>query len=184
MSKAATLKGVGVIGLSLVGSLLCYQLYKSTQPPLPEEQVPKVELFSLFDAEADARENVAAARAHATRRGKFLIVIFGANWCMDCRTLYRRLNSREVADYTDDLFDFAHVDVGNFDRNLDVTKDLGVSLERGIPVALAFNRDGALIGTTNNGELDPARFYSSKQILRFVRNIAERSKIVAPDSAD
>ena len=39
-----------------------------------------------------------------------------------------------------------------------------------------------MIGTTNEGQLEPARRYTSKQILRFVRDIAERSQITTPDS--
>jgi len=34
----------------------------------------------------------------------------------------------------------------------------------------------------HNGELVPARRYSSKQILKFARDVAERSRIAAPDS--
>ena len=45
-------------------------------------------------------------------------------------------------------------------------------------------RDGTLLGTTNDGQLEPARYYSSKQILKFVRDIAERQRIVAPDAID
>ena len=135
-----------------------------------------------YDESTDARAMVADARRRAAEEGKFLMITFGANWCMDCRTLYRNLQSDEVMAYARDLFQFANVDVGNFDRNADVAKMLGVELTRGIPVAIFFDPDGNEIGTTNAGELDTARLYSSKQILRFVRNIAERSLIAAPDS--
>ncbi len=42
--------------------------------------------------------------------------------------------------------------------------------------------DGQVIGTTNEGQLEPARRYSSKQILKFMRDITERSRILAPDA--
>ena len=57
-----------------------------------------------------------------------------------------------------------------------------MSLTRGIPFAIFFDLQGQLIGTTNEGQLEPARRYSSKQILKFVRDIAERSRILAPDA--
>ena len=75
-----------------------------------------------------------------------------------------------------------NVDVGKFNQNADLAKELGVTLFRGIPVAIFFDPEGQVIGTTNEGQLEPARRYTSKQILRFVRDIAERSQITTPDS--
>lgn len=137
-----------------------------------------------YDGDADASLEVAAARAAAVQDGKFLMVTFGANWCMDCRNLHRILHTEEVEDYTRDLFSFFNVDVGKFNQNRNVAEALGVSLSRGIPVAIFFDPQGRVIGTTNEGQLEPARRYTSKQILKFVRDIAERSRVAAPDSVD
>ncbi len=136
-----------------------------------------------YDADMDAWKAVARARELAVAGKKFLMVTFGANWCMDCRNLHRRLRSEDVSEYTRDRFLFVNVDVGKFNQNADLAKELGVTLSRGIPVAIFFGPDGAVIGTTNEGQLEPARRYTSKQILRFVRDIAERSRITVPDSA-
>lgn len=135
-----------------------------------------------YNGDEDASAEVTAGRAAAMREKKFLMVTFGANWCRDCRNLHRTLHSDEVEDYTKDLFQFVNVDVGKFNQNRQVADGLGVSLSRGIPVAVFFDPQGQVIGTTNKGELEPARRYSSKQILKFVRDIAERSRIAAPDA--
>jgi len=135
-----------------------------------------------YDESADARSRLSAARENALEEKKFLMVTFGANWCMDCRNLHRNLNSEDVTAYTSGLFDFVNVDVGKFNRNLDVAAELGVTLSKGIPVAIVFDPDGNVIGTTNEGELEPARHYSSKQILRFVKDIVEQSRITYPDA--
>lgn len=148
-----------------------------SEPPLDPISLP-------YDEQADAPVEVAAAREAAREAHKFLMITFGANWCLDCRTLYRHLKSSEVAAYTDGLFDFASVDVGKFNRNRDLAEELGVDLSRGIPVAIFYDPTGRVIGTTNEGQLEHARFYSSKQILRFVRDIAERARIAAPDSVN
>ena len=112
------------------------------------------------------------------------MITFGANWCTDCRTLYHNLKTDDVMAYTDSVFHFANVDVGEFDRNKDVAEELGIELARGIPVAIFFDAAGNKIGTTNDGQLETARFYTSKQILKFVRDIAERSSIQAPDAVE
>jgi len=137
-----------------------------------------------YDGEADAASMVSAARIEARADRKFLMVTFGANWCLDCRTLHHHLNSEPVVGYARDLFRFVNVDVGKFNQNRDVVESLGVSLSRGIPVAVFFDPEGQVIGTTNEGQLEPARRYSSKQILKFVRDIAERDRILSPDSVE
>ena len=135
-----------------------------------------------YDENADAWAAVNSGREKALQDRKFLMVTFGANWCFDCRTLHRHLNSGDVADYSTDLFYFVNVNVGKINQNTDIAADLGVTLSKGIPVAIFFNPDGQVIGTTNEGQLEPARHYSSKQILKFIKDIAERSRILAPDA--
>lgn len=130
----------------------------------------------------DAPATVAAAREQALGDGKFLMVTFGANWCLDCRTLYHHLRNPEVQAFTANTFDLVNVNVGKFNINVDLATDLGVDLRRGIPVAIFFGPDGEVIGTTNEGHLEPARYYTSRQILKFVRDIVEKSLIAAPDS--
>jgi thioredoxin-related protein len=135
-----------------------------------------------YDEKADARRVVDEARAQALGQNKFLMVVFGANWCMDCRNLHRMLKSKDVQEYSKDRFLFTNVNIGKFNENLDLANELGVSLEKGIPVAIIFDTNGKVIGTTNEGQLEPARRYSSKQILKFVRDVAQRAQIAAPDS--
>lgn len=133
-----------------------------------------------YDESADARSELIAARQKALKAEKFLMVTFGANWCMDCRNLHRILKNEEVQTYTSGLFDFVNVDIGKFNKNADIASELGVTLTKGIPVAIVFDPAGNVIGTTNEGQLEPARRYSSKQILRFVKDIAEKTRIVSP----
>ena len=57
------------------------------EPPFGEDDLP-------YAADVDAASMVAEARVRAERESKFLMVTFGANWCLDCRTLHRRLQSK------------------------------------------------------------------------------------------
>ena len=148
-----------------------------TLPPLDTTQGP-------YSGADDASDEIVIARADARDQRRFLMVTFGANWCYDCRNLHRQLETEEVRAYTDGLFNFVFVDVGKLNQNRDVAASLGVSLTRGIPVAIIFDRDGSLLGSTNDGELEPARYYTSQQILKFVRDIAERQRVIAPDSVE
>jgi thioredoxin 1 len=137
-----------------------------------------------YDGQADGRKMVDEARQKALQEKRILMVTFGANWCQDCRTLHRNLETAVVTAYTADLFHFVNVDVGKFNQNTVIANELGVSLKKGIPVAIFFDVNGQVIGTTNEGQLEPSRLYSSSQILKFVRDVAERSRILAPDAVE
>ena len=165
-------------GLREDNLLLSDDLFGVREPVEPAQS----DLIFPYKDVVDARAEVAAARAAAIQDRRFLMITFGANWCVDCRTLCKTLGSEDVVEYTKDRFTFVNVYVGEFNRNIDLAFDLGVTLGRGIPVAIFYDPSGEVIGTTNGGELEPARLYTSKQILRFVKDIAERSEILAPDA--
>ncbi|HUA63261.1 MAG TPA: thioredoxin family protein [Verrucomicrobiae bacterium] len=133
-----------------------------------------------YRPDADARKDVAAAQARARASHKVVMVIFGANWCEDCRVLHNNLDSAALHDYVQSHFEVVSVDVGQFDKNLDVVKSAGADLKKGIPVAAFLSSDGALIGTTNNGELEPSRKYGAQQVLRFLREVVDNHKITTP----
>lgn len=158
------------------------QLFEELLSPRPNYDPLADQADLPYDSEADARTEITEARSRAMHDGKYLMVTFGANWCPDCRNLHRQLKSDLVESYTRNQFLFVNVDVGKFNQNTQLAEELGVSLRRGIPVAIFFDKNGDLIGTTNNGELEPARRYTSQQILKFVRDVAERSRILAPDA--
>lgn len=158
------------------------QLFEELLSPKLNYNTPAEPGSLPYDGKTDARAAVRNARERARQEGKILMVVFGANWCPDCRNLHRQLKSDVVRSYTADRFLFLNVDVGKLNQNRDLAQELGVSLSLGIPVAIFFDATGRVIGTTNNGELEPSRYYTSPQILKFVRDVAERSRILAPDA--
>jgi len=133
-----------------------------------------------YDSRADARADIAAGKARAEATGKLLMVTFGANWCPDCLTLHKNLEDPLTRDYAQSMFEIVNVDVGEFDKNADVAKELGVAVN-GIPLAVFFSPDGRPIGDTRRGELEPSRHYTSREILGFLREVAEYRRVVSPD---
>ena len=78
------------------------------------------------------------ARAEARLNHKVLMVEFEADWCSDCRALSRSLQERGIRDYLTRHVEALHVDVGQFNQNLDIARSLGVDVNQGIPVAVFF----------------------------------------------
>jgi len=152
---------IAVAGVTRSASLLEGQSYQ----PYSEGKVSK--------------EKVDKALAKARSQQKFLMVEFGANWCEDCVVLAQTLEKGDTRKYFKTHFEVLRVDVGRFDRNLEIAKTLGVEMNA-IPTAVFFAPDGERVGATNKGELEPARKYGAKQIYEFLKDVAERRVITSP----
>jgi thioredoxin 1 len=129
---------------------------------------------------ASAASDIQKARERAKGSGRLLMVVFGGNWCPDCRALDSRLHEQPVRDYVEKRFEIVNVNIGEMNANLDIAKDLGVSLKKGVPAAAFYTSDGKQVGITNAGELEPARQYDAKQVLTFLRQVAEQHVIEKP----
>ena len=95
---------------------------------------------------------IAEARARATRDHKFLMVEFGADWCSDCAQLSKSLEDERRRDQFRKEFELLHLDVGEFNRNLDIAKSLGIDVTEAIPTAAFFppNSDQPIIKRGTN----------------------------------
>ena len=129
---------------------------------------------------ANAPADLKAARERAARSGKLLMVIFGGNWCADCRVLHQRLDESPVREYVQKHYEIVGINIGEMDANLQIAADLGVTLKKGVPAAGIFDSKGKAVGCTNQGEIEAARGYSAQQVLTFLRNIAEKGLIEKP----
>lgn len=102
------------------------------------DQLP-VPLPAPYRADADATAEVDAALARAKKRGKPLIVDFGANWCVDCRVLAGVIALPEMKPWMARHFELVHVDVGRFDANLDLVRRFGLRQLRGAPSLVIYD---------------------------------------------
>jgi len=78
-----------------------------------------------YDEAANAKADVERALAMASTTKRSVLVIFGANWCEDCRALDVSLKNTRNAELVAKEFVVVKVDVGNFDRNLGLAAQYG-----------------------------------------------------------
>ena len=131
--------------------------------------------------DADARHDLAEARERAASAHHLVMVIFGGNWCPDCVVLHRSLETGATHVYASQHFEFVAVNIGRFDRNLDLANELGVTLKKGVPAAVILEADGTVIGRTMNGELEASRNYTPAQILGFMQDVVEKHTVAFPN---
>ena len=112
---------------------------------------------SIYDEHADAHAQVAAAIAEASRTGKNIVLDFGANWCGDCHALDAQMQQPDLAGLIAKSYVVIHVDVGRFDKNLDLARKYGIPLRKGIPALAVLDSHGKLLFSQDQGQFEDAR---------------------------
>jgi protein disulfide-isomerase len=129
-----------------------------------------------YDESADARMAVQHALAAAKESRVPVFVIFGANWCEDCRALDLAIKNGRNAELLARQFKVVKVDVGRFDRNLDLAAAYGNPIKKGIPAAVVLSPNNDVLYATRAGELADARRMSETGIYDFLSNVVQTTK--------
>lgn len=129
-----------------------------------------------YDEAADAKTEITAALADAQRAKVPLIVVFGANWCGDCKMLDTAFKSGASAPLIAKNFKVVKVNVGRFDRNVDIAESYGVPLKSGIPAVAILSEQGKVTYATRAGELADARKMGDDGVYEFFKKVAAPGK--------
>lgn len=86
-----------------------------------------------YDEDANAGAALVAARARAKAANKLLLIDFGGNWCADCRILSGVMEQPEMRPFLKRHYEVLDVDVGLFNRNMDLITHYGLRQVRGVP---------------------------------------------------
>jgi len=130
----------------------------------------------MYNETADAKAEIKQALAQAATTGVPVLVIFGANWCGDCRMLDNTFKHGPSAPLIAKSFKVVKVDVGRFDRNVDIAEGYRVPLKKGIPAVAVLSPQGKLLYATEGGELADARKMGDQGVYDFFARIATSAK--------
>jgi protein disulfide-isomerase len=125
-----------------------------------------------YDESADAPAQIEAALVEAGQAKVPVLVVFGANWCGDCKVLDLAFKEGASAPLIAEKFRVVKVNVGRFDRNVDVAERYGVPLKSGIPAVAVLSAQGQVVYATKAGELANARKMGEKSIYDFFAEVA------------
>ena len=126
-----------------------------------------------YDEQADARADINTAVARAAKEGKQVLVVYGANWCKDCLALNKGFGQGHLGGAVDKRFVTVKVNVGRFDKNVDLANQMGVTLKKGIPTVAVLGADGQVLGTTKGGELADARNLGEDAVMRVLESLGK-----------
>ncbi len=114
-------------GLAATAPAVSIQSFAQLKLPLPYP----------YDEKADANTAVAAAKAQAKAQHKLLVIDLGGNWCGDCRILAATMDLPELKAFVDAHYEVITVDVGRFDKNLQIPAHYGITQRlEGVPALL------------------------------------------------
>ena len=120
-----------------------------------------------YDEKADAHQRITAAIAEASKAHKNVILVFGANWCGDCRALDAQMHKEELAALIATNYEVVKIDVGRFNKNRDIGEQYHMPLKHGIPALAVLDPRGKLLYAMEQGQFSDARHMSYESIKEF-----------------
>jgi protein disulfide-isomerase len=124
-----------------------------------------------YDETANAKLEIQHALTQVASNKTPIIIVFGANWCPDCRVLDLAMKNGASAPLLARDFKIVKVDVGHMDKNIDVAKEYGVPLKKGIPTVAIISASNQALYVTREGELADARKMGDQGIYEFFKRV-------------
>ena len=136
---------------------------------------PKLDIASLadlpvvertpYDSNADATAAVDAAFARAKTSGKRVLIDLGGNWCPDCIVLANLMQLPEMKSFMTAHFEIVSVDVGRFDKNLQIPARFGLTQRlEGVPSVIVAEPDGTFVNPGRIAALADVRHMTPQAI--------------------
>src|SRR6267154_5126557 len=151
---------LGFAASGLGATLACGQA-KQGLPAPTERRV-------IYPENVDAKAEIAESLASAAKTHRLVILVFGGNWCYDCHALDAAFRSAEIAPIVNKNFVVVHVNIGEYDKNLDLAEKYDVPLKRGVPASAVLASDGTLLYSQKQGEFESAKRISKEDVVAFL----------------
>ncbi len=123
---------------------------------------------TLYPDPALAKPQIAAALKTAAREHKRVLLDFGGNWCADCIVLDMYFHNAENLPLLEKNFVLVHVNVGEYDANLDVAQKYEIPLKKGVPAIAVLSDKGKLLYSQRGGEFEAMRRMDASAVTKFL----------------
>ena len=161
MRRILVSAALSVLAMSRLGAPVACGQARQGLPAPTERRV-------IYPENVDAKAEIAEALASAAKTHRRVILVFGGNWCYDCHALDAAFRSAEIAPMVNKNFVVVHVNIGEYDKNLDLAEKYGVPLKRGVPASAVLGSDGTLLYSQKQGEFESAKRISKEDVVAFL----------------
>lgn len=131
--------------------------------PQPVESQP-----NLYPDPSEARADIGLALSVARREHRHVLLDFGGNWCYDCHVLDATFHYPEVARILEANYVVVHINIGQYDANLDLAEKYQIPLKKGVPSLAVLDSKGRLLVSQRNGDFENTTRIGLKDVESFL----------------
>ena len=100
-------------------------------------------------------------------KGKQPVVIFGGNWCPDCRILEGTLAMPTIKKFLQQHYQVMHIDIGRYDRNMELMDHLNIESKKGVPRVVILDLEKNIMNSSTSSEWTTARDRKQQEIYNY-----------------
>ena len=108
-------------------------------------------------------------------RGKHPVVIFGGNWCPDCRILEGTLAMPTIKKFLQQHYQVMHIDIGRYDRNMELMDHLNIESKKGVPRVVILDLEKNIVNSSTSSEWTTARDRKQQEIYNYFQKFVSNN---------
>ena len=140
---------------------------------IPSNEVLEMPLPLPYNGEIYSENDVEEVLNKTIKQSKQPISIFGGNWCPDCRILDGTLQLPTIKKYMDRYYRIMHVDVGRYDKNMNLISYFNIPKEEGVPRVLVFDKNKNILNMDSTKEWTTARDRKQQEIFNYFQSLIQ-----------
>lgn len=148
------------------GRLVIAATQRTNLSPLPQPIESKP---NLYPDPSEARTDIGLALSVAAREHRRVLLDFGGNWCYDCHVLDEAFHYPDVARILDPNYVVVHINIGQYDENLDLADKYQVPLKKGVPRLAVLDSKGHLLVAQQDRDFENTAKIGLKDVEQFLQ---------------
>ena len=140
---------------------------------MPLDEVLKMPLPLPYNGEIYSESDIERFLDSSINKSKQPIIIFGGNWCPDCRILEGTLQLPTIKKYMIEHYEILHVDVGRYDKNMNLISYFKIPKEEGVPRVLVFDTNKNILNMESTKEWTTARDRKQQEIFNYFQALVQ-----------
>ena len=140
---------------------------------MPPDEFLKMPLPLPYNGEIYSESDIERFLDSSINKLKQPIIIFGGNWCPDCRILEGTLQLPTIKKYMIEHYEILHVDVGRYDKNMDLISYFKIPKEEGVPRVLVFDNKKNILNMESTKEWTTARDRKQQEIFNYFQALVQ-----------
>ena len=140
---------------------------------LKDSDTLKLPLPLPYNGEEYSTEQINDFLDETLQQSKQPILIFGGNWCPDCRILDGTLQLPTIKKFMNKNYNIMHIDVGRYDKNMELISYFGIPKEKGVPRVLVFDKNKIVINKKSTKEWTTARDRRKQEVFDYFQGLAQ-----------